>query len=87
MKLNVGLLATTVSIISFLPVIYRMSKTKDSSNFTYPNLGLAILANVLWISYGLHSQDAKANVVSGFIFLTLYTYILYVKYMNTEKKN
>jgi len=48
-----GFLATIIGIISFLPVIYIVYKTKKTINFPYRTLILALLSNLLWIYYSL----------------------------------
>ena len=48
-----GFLATIIGIISFLPVIYIVYKTKKTINFPYRTLILALLSNILWIYYSV----------------------------------
>lgn len=47
-----GFLATIIGIISFLPVLYVVYKTK-TINFPYRILILALLSNLLWIYYSV----------------------------------
>lgn len=69
-----GVIATTLSILSFFPVIYKIHCTKNTDNFTILNLSLAILANLFWIMYGIKNKST-ANILSGVLFTLMYSYI------------
>lgn len=70
-----GILATIIGIISFLPIIYRIMITHDTSNFTYTNLGLALISNVLWIVFGINKK-VMTSILSGVLYLFIYGIIL-----------
>lgn len=73
-----GLIALIISITSFIPILYTVYKTKKTNNFPLIGLFLSFISNSLWIIYGIY-KDALANVISGSVFLTIYSFILYIK--------
>ena len=79
-KRMIGYAATFLGIISFIPILYKIFVTKNTSNFTYKNLALALVSNVLWFYYGVKS-DALAPLVSGVLYFFVYSFILYYKLM------
>ena len=76
---NIGYIATVISVISFLPVVYNVYKTGKTNNFPLKALILAIIANSIWLVYGIY-KNAKANIVSGCLYFLMYSYIFYKKY-------
>ena len=74
-----GLAATIIGIISFLPVVETVHKTRTTSNFPYSTLFIALLSNALWMVYGL-TKNATATIIMGLLYFTIYSYILYVKF-------
>ena len=77
-KQNIGYAATFLGIISFIPILYNIFVTKNTSNFTYNNLALALVSNFLWFYYGYHSSS-YAPLISGILYFILYSFILYYK--------
>ena len=73
-----GKLAIVTGIISFIPIMYQIWKTKDTRNFTHKNLLLAIFSNIMWIIYGIKS-DASATKWSGLLYMSIYCYIMFFK--------
>jgi uncharacterized protein with PQ loop repeat len=73
-----GILATFIGIMSFLPILYRITQTKDTSNFTYTNLGLALISNLLWIIFGIN-KDVMTSLISGILYMFIYGFILVYK--------
>ena len=74
-----GILATIIGIISYLPVIENIYRTRKTNNFPYKTLFLAFLSNLIWLIYGIY-QMTYANILSGILYFIIYLYILYVKY-------
>ena len=76
-----GLLATIIGIISYLPVVYTVYKTKKTTNFPYKALFLAIISNSLWIYYGLSNPKGmdKQIILMGVLYFLIYVFILYTK--------
>jgi len=73
-----GFLATLIGIVSFLPIIYKIIKTKNTVNFTITNLILALLSNVLWIVYGV-GDSLFMPTLSGVLYFIIYSIILFYK--------
>lgn len=76
---DIGYIATIISVISFLPIVYTVYKTGKTNNFPLKALILALMANSIWLIYGFY-KNAKANIVSGGLYFLMYSYILYKKY-------
>lgn len=77
----VGNLAMMLGIISFLPVMYTIFKTKKANNFPYKSLILLLTSNILWVIYG-YFVSANATIISGSFFTLIYFFILYIKSTN-----
>ncbi len=73
-----GKLAIVTGIVSFIPIMYQIWKTKDTRNFTHKNLLLAIFSNIMWIIYGIKS-DTSATKWSGLLYMSIYCYIMFFK--------
>ena len=75
-----GLMATLVGIISFIPVISVVHEKHITKNFPFKSLALALLSNILWIGYGI-GQEPKDLVVltMGLLYMAMYSFILFVK--------
>jgi uncharacterized protein with PQ loop repeat len=74
----IGKIAIFTGIISFFPIMYKMWITKNHSNFTWGNLLLALISNLAWIYYGFVA-NTSANLWSGILFFSIYTYIMMFK--------
>lgn len=79
-----GFLATIVGIISFLPVLYVVYKTKKTNNFPYKALILALVSNFLWIFYAFNKGPVLDTQVAfmGILYFLIYSFILYIKISN-----
>lgn len=73
-----GLFATIIGIVSFLPVVYLIYKTKNTSNFPFKSLILALISNILWIYYAFVKVDYQVAFM-GTLYFFIYIYILYTK--------
>lgn len=74
----IGKIAIFTGIVSFIPIMYEMWKTKNTANFTWVNLFLALFSNLMWLHYGLIA-DTPANLWSGVLYFGIYLYILIFK--------
>ena len=74
----IGMLATIIGILSFIPVISVIYKSKKTNNFPYYSIFLAIISNILWFIYGIYKQT-YANILSGTLYFLIYFFILYIK--------
>ena len=77
----VGHTAIVIGIISFVPVIYTIYKTKKTNNFPYKSLLFLIISQILWMIYG-YLTSAYATLISGLLFTFIYFFILYTKHTN-----
>ncbi len=75
-----GNLAILLGIISFLPIMVKISRSKKTNNFTWLNLSLALISNIMWIIYGICSSSI-ANIVSGVLYFIIYSFIVIYKYV------
>jgi len=78
---TIGILATIIGIISYLPVLWVVHKTNKTNNFPFKTLFLALISNILWVMYGMY-EPAPASILSGALYFLIYVYILYVKILN-----
>ena len=76
-----GFLATIIGIISFVPVIYVVYKTKKTVNFPYRTLILALISNLLWIYYSVAKYPKIDFQVAfmGVLYFFIYLFILQTK--------
>lgn len=76
-----GLVATMIGIISFIPVLYIVYKTKITKNFPYKTLILALISNILWILYAAAKDKTidKQLMFMGVLYFIIYLFILYTK--------
>ena len=77
----VGEMAMALGIISFIPVVHTVYRTKKTNNFPYKSLFFLVISQMLWIVYG-HLVSANATFISGIFFSLIYLFILYTKYTN-----
>ena len=81
-----GFIAMSVSVISFLPVIYTIYKTKKTNNFPFHGVFLALFAQTLWVTYGIY-KNALATIISGILYFSMYSFILYIQKLNINENN
>ena len=74
----VGYVAVFLSIVSFLPVVRNIYRTKKTNNFPYKTILMALLAHACWFVYGLYS-NTSATEYSGVLFILMYLFIFYIK--------
>ena len=75
----IGYSAVVLGVFAYIPVLLKIWRTGITVNFTYLNIALAVVASSLWITQGFFDNVA-ANIISGFIHLTIYAFILYFKF-------
>lgn len=78
---SVGDLAVIMGMISFMPVVYTVHKTKKTNNFPYKSLVFLVISQMLWVFYG-YLVSAKATFMGGLLFSLMYFFILYTKHTN-----
>ena len=75
----IGILATITGIISFIPVVTNVYRTRKTNNFPYKTLYFAIISNLLWIIYGIF-ESTNANILAGGVYFIIYFFILFTKW-------
>tara|TARA_R110002072_G_scaffold193057_4_gene350249 strand:+ start:810 stop:1109 length:300 start_codon:yes stop_codon:yes gene_type:complete len=83
-KNYIGYSATIISIISFIPVILNIAKTKKTNNFPFRTIFLALLGNSLFLLNGLLTSN-NVMIFMGIVFVLLYSYILHIKLVMFKK--
>lgn len=76
---SVGELAAFLGVVSFIPIVYTVYRTKKTNNFPYKSIFFVLMSQMLWIVYG-YFISAIATLVSGIFFSLIYLFILYTKY-------
>ena len=75
---NLGLLASFLGLLRFIPMVYQIYKTKRTNNFTPTMLLLALTSTIFWLVFGFY-EDTLPLIISSVIALFVYTYIVYMK--------
>ena len=75
---NLGLLASFLGLLRFIPMVYQIYKTKRTNNFTPTMLLLALTSTIFWLVFGFY-EDTLPVIISSVIALFVYTYIVYMK--------
>lgn len=83
-KQIIGYAGTIFTVLSFLPVVLNIYKTKKTNNFPYKTIILAYLGNGLILLNGILSKN-NVLMFMGTIFVLIYSYILYIK-LSFKKK-
>ena len=75
---NIGILASIIGLLRFIPLVIEINKTKKTNNFPYLMLFLAITSTTLWLIYGFINYSI-ALLISASIALSVYIFILFMK--------
>lgn len=76
-----GMLAATLTTVSFLPQVYKTWKTKATEGLSLTMYLIFFVGIVLWLIYGIHLKSLPmilANIVTAI--LSLYLVIMKIKY-------
>ncbi len=73
-----GLVAGTITSITFLPQVIHIWKTKSAKDLSLLMLLLLILGVILWLTYGLIVMDA-AIIYTNSMVLTMSLILLFFK--------
>lgn len=85
MHTAIGVLATTIGLINWIPLLIKINKTKNTEIFTYPYLFLLIFTFTLNTCYALTGHD----YLTGFFSLLpigCVSQIIFVKYNYSSRK-
>lgn len=75
---NLGLLASFLGLLRFIPMVYQIYKTKRTNNFTPTMLLLALTSTIFWLVFGFY-ENTLPIIISSVIALFVYIYIVYMK--------
>ena len=75
---NLGLLASFLGLLRFIPMVYQIYKTKRTNNFTPTMLLLALTSTIFWLVFGFY-ENTLPVIISSVIALFVYLYIVYMK--------
>jgi MtN3 and saliva related transmembrane protein len=73
-----GLLAGTITSITFLPQVIKIWKTRSAKDLSLMMLLLLMLGVILWLTYGLVIKDA-AIIYTNSMVLAMSLILLYFK--------
>ena len=83
MKLEfIGLLAAMFSIIGLMPQVYKSYKTKHTRDISLKWLILSMIAQILWITYGISNMVLPIMITSFSMCIMTIALVL----MKTKKK-
>tara|TARA_B100000131_G_C17866417_1_gene512354 strand:- start:132 stop:401 length:270 start_codon:yes stop_codon:yes gene_type:complete len=83
MKFDLGYIALIFAIPAFLPQVYKLYKTNDSTSFSSRTVLLFWFAQIFWILHGFQKSDNIIRI-GATINLLCFTYILYKIIINNE---
>ena len=78
----IGLLAATLTTISFVPQVFMIWKKKSAESVSLTTFLLFFVGILLWLSYGCYLKSLSmimANIVTGFLSLVIIYYKLKYK--------
>ena len=78
---DAGFLATFVGIISTIPIILTVSRTKVTKNFPWQALFLALLSNLLWMTFGYFNK-VNSSLLQGALYFIFYAFVAITKFGN-----
>ena len=74
-----GLVAGTITSVTFLPQVIRIYKTKSAKDISSTMLGMLIVGVALWLVYGIVVDDIAIMYTNGMV-LFLSLIMLYFKF-------
>lgn len=78
MELSYGFFGSIVGLVSFIPIMYHVIATKNTSNFVWSGLLMAILSSFLWMMEGI-TMNSLTLVINTFLYIIMYFIIVVVK--------
>ncbi|MEX0636363.1 MAG: SemiSWEET transporter [Ferruginibacter sp.] len=74
-----GLLAGTITSITFIPQVIQIWKTKSAKDISILMLGLLITGVCMWLAYGILVKDVAIIYTNGMV-LAMSLIMLYFKF-------
>ncbi len=78
-----GLVAGTITSVTFLPQVIRIYKTKSAKDISSAMLGMLIVGVAMWLAYGIAVNDIAIMYTNGMV-LFLSLIMLYFKFRFKE---
>ncbi len=78
-----GLVAGTITSVTFLPQVIRIYKTKSAKDLSSTMLGMLIVGVAMWLAYGIAINDIAIMYTNGMV-LFLSLIMLYFKFRFKE---
>lgn len=76
---TIGMLASIIGLLRFIPIVIEIYKTKKTNNFPYLMLFFALTSTTLWLIYAF-VNNSIALIISAGLALTVYLYIMFMKF-------
>jgi MtN3 and saliva related transmembrane protein len=83
---TLGLIAGTLTTISFIPQVWRIWQTKSANDISWGMFIIFAIGNMMWFAYGW-SLSAVPILVSSGVTLALACAILVMKYQYGKKSS
>lgn len=64
----IGILASIIVVLSWVPQITRILTTRKADDISYGLPVLLIIGSVFWVAYGVHLEDVIIMTVNSVIF-------------------
>ena len=80
-----GLVAGTITSVTFLPQVIRIYKTKSAKDLSSTMLGMLIVGVAMWLAYGIAINDIAIMYTNGMV-LFLSLIMLYFKFRFKENQ-
>ncbi|MCK9476768.1 MAG: SemiSWEET family transporter [Candidatus Muirbacterium halophilum] len=77
----IGILATILIVIAYVPQLIQVLKAKSAENVNGEMFSILIISNILWIIYGININAYSIILCNG-LNLIQSTIIIYYKYNN-----
>tara|TARA_Y100000287_G_scaffold166318_1_gene148850 strand:+ start:1004 stop:1288 length:285 start_codon:yes stop_codon:yes gene_type:complete len=74
----IGLSATIIGALRFIPLVAEVYRSKKTNNFTYGTLLFAFTSTILWIIYSIMRKSISLGFSAGIAFC-VYVYIFITK--------
>ena len=82
----IGIAANVLNSIAIIPEVRKVVKTWDASEMSYEWLILSLIANLMWVLYGVTSKSMQVAFM-GVTFSAFYGLHIFIKmYPNFKKK-
>ncbi len=84
LEVFIGYVAAILTTISFVPQVFQIHKTKDTSSISTSMYAIFCFGVALWLGYGLIIKSMPV-IIANAITLVLATYILIMKLKSIKK--